>query len=128
MLLDIGGEGRYVDAWNLNPSQVKTLGSDKGKPIPRLILGRAQDIPLFDQSVDRIVAEQTPLPRRALAEIARVIAPGGEIVLRHVPLPMIDTHAEAQRLLPGTVCVTIHKVRRCVLQETRFQLDGPQQR
>ena len=127
MLLDIGGEGRYANAWNLNPSHVKTLGPDKGKPIPHLILGRAQDIPLPDQSVDRIVSEQTPLTRRALVEIARVIAPGGEIVLRHVPLPMIDTHADARRILPGTACVTLHKVRQRVLQETRFQLDGPQQ-
>ena len=33
-ILDIGGEGRHPDAWNLNPRKTKTLGPDRGLPIP----------------------------------------------------------------------------------------------
>jgi hypothetical protein len=55
--LDIGGEGRHAEAWNLNPSPVKTLGPEKGLPIPRRIAGRANAIPLPDHSVDRIIVE-----------------------------------------------------------------------
>lgn len=36
-LLDIGGEGRYLDAWNLNHNRMKTLGPEKRSPIPRRI-------------------------------------------------------------------------------------------
>ena len=101
MILDIGGEGRHPEAWNLNPSRVKTLGRGKGEPIPRLIRGRADAIPLVDGSVHQIVVERTPLTRSALREIARVIAPGGTVILRHVPLPDFDPHAVACEVLPG---------------------------
>lgn len=53
--LDIGGEGRYPEAWNVNPRATKTLGSDAGHPIPNLIKGRAEAIPLPDSSVELIL-------------------------------------------------------------------------
>ena len=58
--LDIGGEGRYADAWNLNPSAVKTIGPNRGQMIPRRIPGRADVIPLPDHSVDQVIMERTP--------------------------------------------------------------------
>jgi SAM-dependent methyltransferase len=100
-ILDIGGEGRHHMAWNLNPRPHKTLGPQRGRPIPRLILGRAEAIPLPDASVDHIYLERAPLTRAGLCEIARVIRPGGRVVLRHVAWPGRDRHLLAKQLLCG---------------------------
>jgi len=97
-ILDIGGEGRHAGAWNLNPSPHKTLGPERGAPIPRLILGRADAIPLPAASVDRIIVERTPLTAAALREVSRVIRPGGTVVLRHARVPGHDPHATAKRV------------------------------
>ena len=96
VVIDIGGEGRHPDAWNVNPSAVKTLGPGRGEPIPRHIPGRAESLPLENGSVDLIIVEKTPLRRGALEEIARVIAPEGRVIMRHVPLPGIDCHQLAK--------------------------------
>jgi len=82
-LLDVGGEGRYSTAINLNPRPGKTLGPDKGDPIPNRIAGRAEAIPLPDQTVEFIIMERTPLRDAAIDELVRVLAPGGTIILRH---------------------------------------------
>lgn len=120
MILDIGGEGRHPEAWNLNPSRVKTLGKAKGEPIPRLIHGRADAIPLVDGSVRQILVERTPLTRSALREIARVIAPGGTVILRHVPPPEFDPHAVAREILPGSCYQRNTLLQGASVQETRF--------
>jgi len=122
LLLDIGGEGRYAKAGNLNPSPVKTLGPDKGTPIERHILGRAEAIPLADRSVRWILVERTPLRRAALHEIARVIMPGGAIVLRHVAAPKLDRHHSAKAILPGRVRQRTIRLGSQLVQETRFHL------
>jgi len=122
LLLDIGGEGRYAKAWNLNPSRVKTLGPEKGTPIERLIYGRAEAIPLPDRSVRWILVERTPLRREALQEIARVIIPGGAIVLRHVAAPHLDRHRAAKAILPGCVKQRLLRLGGQTVQETRFHV------
>jgi ubiquinone/menaquinone biosynthesis C-methylase UbiE len=101
--LDIGGEGRRAAAINLNRSRYKTLGPHRGDAIPRLIVGRADAIPLADDSVARVVVERTPLSTAALAEIARVVVPGGVVILAHVPLERGDRHARAIDALAGFV-------------------------
>lgn len=122
-MLDVGGEGRHQMAWNLNPSPVKTLGPSRGKPIPRLILGRAEAIPLPDKSVDRLIVERTPLRRRALEEVGRVIRPTGCVILRHAVPPDIDPHRLAIRVLAGrTQQRTVHVSGQRV-QETVFLND-----
>ncbi len=121
-VLDVGGEGRHPEAWNLNPSRVKTIGPERGRPIPQHILGRADDIPLPDGSVDRLIAERTPLLAAALKEIIRVIAPNGMIILRHVRPPCGDPHALARSMLPGQVSQRTIRLAGRVVQETRFQL------
>jgi len=122
MTLDIGGEGRHPLAWNLNPSPVKTLGPDRGAPIPRHIAGRADRIPLESGSVDRVIVERTPLRRAALTEIARVVSPTGTITLRHAIPPGIDPHATARAILPGRATTRrILHVGRLVM-ETQFTL------
>ena len=100
-VLDVGGEGRYAEAWNLNPSAVKTFGPDRGPPIPRLIVGRAERIPLPDNSVNLIISERTPLRREAFSEINRVISTEGRVILRHALPPGFDPHREAYGLLSG---------------------------
>lgn len=121
-LLDIGGEGRYAKAWNLNPSRVKTLGPHKGTPIERHIYGRAEAIPLPDRSVRWILVERTPLREGALREIARVIMPGGAIVLRHVAAPHLDRHRAAKAILPGCVKQRMFRIGSQTVQETRFHV------
>ena len=123
LTLDIGGEGRHVDAWNVNPSPVKTLGQGKGETIPRHILGRAEAIPVSDHSVDRIIVERTPLRKLALHEIERVVASGGLIILRHAAPEGMDPHALASTILPGHVTKRRIRINGRELQETRFQLD-----
>jgi hypothetical protein len=120
--LDIGGEGRHAQALNLNCRRHKTLGSRRGQPIPRLILARADRIPLADHSVARVIVERTPLSRAALAEVRRVIAPGGVVILRHVPLPEADRHAAARRMLPGRARRRRQSIPGQSVQETRIEL------
>jgi ubiquinone/menaquinone biosynthesis C-methylase UbiE len=120
--LDIGGEGRHPGAINLNRSRHKTLGRQRGEPIPHLVVARADAIPLADRSVDRVIVERTPLNRSALAEIARVIAPGGVIVLAHVPLPDADRHAEARRILRGCAIRSRRQLAGQWVQETRIEI------
>lgn len=104
-LLDVGGEGRYATAINLNPSAEKTLGPDKGQPIPCRIGGRAEDIPLDDKSVETIVVERTPLRNDAIAELARVAADGATMVFRHWVDEFSDPHQRIRRMIDGDVSV-----------------------
>ena len=124
MTLDIGGEGRHADAWNLNPSRVKTIGQGRGQPIPRHIHGRGEAIPFPDRSIDCIIVERTPLRRAVLNEIERVIAAHGVVVLRHAVPEGLDPHAMAQTVLPGRITQQRIRIKRQTLQETRFQLDA----
>src|SRR5207302_9306544 len=85
------------------PRRNKTVGPARGATIPRLILARADALPFANGSVGVAIVERTPLTAAGLREIARIIAPGGTIILRHVPLAHSDRHALAKRLLPGHV-------------------------
>jgi len=123
-ILDIGGEGRHAQAWNLNPSPVRTFGSQRGSAIPRLILGRADQIPLPDGGVELIICERTPLRCKAYLEIKRVVAPNGFILLRHAVPPGIDPHREAYSFLPPRIHQRTITLGRCALQETLFY-NGP---
>ncbi len=88
-LLDVGGEGRYATAMNLNPSPTKTLGPDKGEPIPNRIEGRAENIPLADNTVQTIVVERTPLRNEAIEEILRCASEDATLIFRFAS----DQHA-----------------------------------
>ena len=109
LILDIGGEGRHPEAWNLNPRTKQTLAPRLGEPIARLIRARGERIPLAAESVDLVIVERTPLRPATLSEIRRVAKPGSLVLLRHADLPGLDPHRVALRMLPGSV-------RRCVLQ------------
>ena len=83
VVLDIGGEGRYQDAINLNPQNLTTTTGTSGRPIPLWLKGVGQSIPLPDNSVDTVYLENTPLFKDTLKEILRVIRPRGNIHLFH---------------------------------------------
>ncbi|EGF24903.1 MULTISPECIES: class I SAM-dependent methyltransferase [Rhodopirellula] len=101
--LDVGGEGRYATAVNLNPSAEKTLGPDKGQPIPNRIDGRAEDIPLPESSVKTIVVERTPLKNEAIEEIARVAADDATLVFRRPVDKHFNPHARVKKHIDGEV-------------------------
>ncbi len=103
LTLDIGGEGRHLSAWNINPSRTVTLGPNRGRTIPRLIRARADALPFPADTVRQVIVERTPLTRAAVREIARVIRPDGRVILRHVPLPHGDRHQAAVGILGGLV-------------------------
>ncbi len=100
-LLDVGGEGRYATAMNLNPHGEKTLGPDKGGAIPNRIDGRVENIPLPDRSVQAIVMEKTPLRNEAIDEIARVATDDATLVFRHSVDQHSDPHGRVLERISG---------------------------
>ncbi len=119
-LLDVGGEGRHENAWNLNPRSLKTLGLDKGDAIPRHIPGRAECIPLPDGSVQQIIMERAPLRRAAVLELVRVLTPGGTIILRHHAGNGRNPHVIAQELIDADFSVQQITIDCQQLQQTCF--------
>lgn len=119
-ILDIGGEGRHPEAWNLNPRRHKTFGPERGELIPRWIEGRGERIPLPDGSVEVLIVERTPLVPATLAEIARVASPTARIILRHVSAHQLDPHRLAVQVLKGkiergTITIGSHTLQETVL-------------
>jgi hypothetical protein len=81
--IDIGGEGRYSDAINVNPRTLTTTTGEPGRQIPNLVQALGEKLPFKARVADLITVENTPLKAGAAEQIARVIKPGGEIRLIH---------------------------------------------
>ena len=124
IVLDIGGEGRHPQAWNLNPRARRTLGG-RGEPIPRLIQARGEAIPLADDSVDVLIVERTPLVSATLREMVRVAKPTATAILRHAVTPAGDPHRFALRLLEGTTRRRMTMIGQQQVRETIVQLRTP---
>jgi SAM-dependent methyltransferase len=93
MHIDVGGEGRFSTAYNLNPRTTTTTTGIPGQPIPNLVLGVGERMPFPDHSANLITIENAPIRPRAASELARVIKPGGTILLWH-PTPYAQvTHS-----------------------------------
>ncbi len=122
VVIDIGGEGRHEEAWNVNPSALRTIGAQRGEAIPRRIAGRADALPFRDECISRVIVERTPLLRSALEEIARVIATGGTIFLRHAQPHGRDPHLLAKDVLTGEWSSRIVQLGSQIVQETEFRL------
>lgn len=123
-IVDIGGEGRHPAAWNVNPCAVRTVGPQRGQPIPRLIRGRADNLPLPDHQIDMIIVERTPLSRRAIEEIKRIARPGALVVLRHARAFGRDPHRLVREMLHGENCAYETRIESRIWQETVIKLEG----
>ena len=117
-VLDIGGEGRHPGAWNLNPRTHRTIGAGSGRPIPRLIRGRGESIPLPDHSVDVLIVERTPLRSATLREMLRVVKPSATAILRHAITPVGDPHQRALQVFKGTARQRVITIGRLRVRET----------
>jgi hypothetical protein len=80
---------------------------------------------LVDQSVERIIVERTPLGAGVLREMARVIAPHGTVVLRHVPLVGTDRHRLACEILRGQTTCVLRRLGGALVQETTILVADP---
>jgi len=81
--IDIGGEGRYEDALNINPGKYTSTTGEPGRPIPNWVYGRSDELPLPDQSVHKLTVESAPLNDQAMVEVLRVLRPRSQINLYH---------------------------------------------
>lgn len=115
-IVDIGGEGRHPEAWNINPSPFKTFGPRRGEPIPRLIRSRGEAVPLPDHQVDMIIVERTPLSRTSIEQIRRIASPQAVLVLRHARAFDRDPHRIAKEMLPGT-----YYEQKCIIGSRTYQ-------
>jgi hypothetical protein len=79
--LDIGGEGRYPGAINVNPNTTTSTTGTAGRPIPNLVQATGEQLPFANQSASLITIENTPISQATASNVARVISPGGEIRL-----------------------------------------------
>lgn len=83
VILDIGGEGRYKEAINLNPNDQTSTTGTPGRPISRWLQGKGEEIPLGDQTIDIVHAQNVPVKLKTLLEMLRVIRTPGRISLIH---------------------------------------------
>lgn len=110
--VDIFGEGYFPGAINLGmATRTSTTGINNSR-VPNAIFRQftanaAQNgLPFTDHSVDLVTAENGPIQMAGLAaEIARIIAPGGTIILNN-PVAMEPAHDAVARAVGGTVTKT----------------------
>lgn len=116
--LDIGGEGRYPDAINVNSGMgggtPATSGptpggaGTAGRPIPNLVQARGERLPFANQSVDIITLQHAPIRPATVNEIARVIRPGGDIRLVGPNTPeVLAAHQQVANAVGGRVYQTV---------------------
>jgi SAM-dependent methyltransferase len=83
VIVDLGGEGRYLDAININPYFLTSTTGEPNRFIPNWVYGLADEVPLSNRTVDLLYLENAPLSIAAMEEILRVIRPRGKIRLSH---------------------------------------------
>jgi RHS repeat-associated protein len=83
--VDIGGEGHNAGATNVNRSKTRSNpgpnGEPAGSPIPDLVLGRGERLPIKTGSADEVFVENVPMSDGILDEAGRITRPGGKIHL-----------------------------------------------
>jgi SAM-dependent methyltransferase len=99
--LDLGGEGRYKDAINVNPNAYTSTTGEWGRVIPFWVEGRSDNIPFPSLSVDKITVENAPLSQEALKEMLRVLRPRGDIHLSHPVEYAEQAHQMIINAFPG---------------------------
>jgi hypothetical protein len=126
--IDIFGEGYYPGAINIGMAERTTTTGVFGTRVPNLIYrrfsGRAK-LPIADHAADLITSENGPIGMPGLAdEIARVIAPGGTIILRNPPSEEA-AHDAVAKATGGTVTKDFGTSARVRYLETRIVIPGP---
>jgi hypothetical protein len=127
--IDIFGEGFFPGAINLGILDRTSTTGVSGSRVPNFIYRRfsgkdvtVNKIPIADHIADLVTAENGPIGFPGLAdEIARIIAPGGTIVLYN-PDSQEDAHDRVAKAVGGTVT----KVRsKGAIQTTIVAPSGP---
>lgn len=75
--LDVGGEGRYPGAVNLNPYETGMTG----EVIPGRVPGRSDKFPFSNDSFDTVIIENAPIAPTTPGEVVRVLKPRGTVRL-----------------------------------------------
>lgn len=101
VVVDVGGEGRYKGAINLNPSRVTSTTGTPGRPIPRHVQGVGEKMPFPARSAHELIVENAPIRPGTARELARVIKPGGTIRLSHPSEYATSAHAEVAKEVGG---------------------------
>ena len=91
VIIDIGGEGRYLNAINVNPQALTSTTGESGRLIPNWLPGMGNHIPLPKNSVDLIYLENAPITKKVMKEIHRVLKINGEVKLTH-PREYVDQY------------------------------------
>lgn len=99
LVIDIGGEGRHPAAINVNPGFTTTTTGRAGRPIPNLVQGVGEKLPFPARAADTIIVENAPLRPETIAELARVIKPGGAVRLVHPSEYAAKVHQAAVRAI-----------------------------
>jgi RHS repeat-associated protein len=98
--IDIGGEGHFPRAINVNPLTTTTTTGVAGRPIPNLVRAVGEHLPFADQVADIVTIESVPISPVTASEIARVVAGGGEIRLVSPAQYATTAHARVINSLP----------------------------
>jgi ubiquinone/menaquinone biosynthesis C-methylase UbiE len=110
----------HVDALDLTQAmldQVERLAAERGLDCVATRLGDAEAIPFPDASFEivtcRLCAHHFPRPGRAVAEMHRVLAPGGRLLLIDIvspELPEVDTFLNAIEIVRDPSHVRDHTI------------------
>ena len=100
--LDIGGEGRYPNAVNVNRARPDQLPH----AVPNMVRAHGERLPFRDRCADTITLENAQIKPGTGSEIARVIKPGGTIRLVGPADVAKTAHADIARAVGGTVTQT----------------------
>jgi hypothetical protein len=98
VILDIGGEGRFEGAINLNPQFLTSTTGTEGRLIPHWLPGTGNDIPIPSFSVDFIHLQNAPINIDTMKEILRVMKPRSKIHLTH-PTEYAETYVKDMKIL-----------------------------
>lgn len=120
--VDVGGEGAYRGAINVNPGTTTTTTGEPGLQIPNRVAGTAQEIPLPSRSADLVTVENAPIHGSAPAELARIVRPGGTVRLTH-PLSYAEKHhGRVRELVGGKAVVRVSEANGVEMMTTEIQV------
>ena len=81
--LDLGGEGLYKGAININPQPYTSTTGEPYRLIPNWVKTYSNNLPFADSSVSRVTIENSPMNEEVIHESFRVLKKGGELETSH---------------------------------------------